>query len=119
MGCPVCGRGMCDCSPKERGQTQDEMQEQYRREISAQSEKVNEGNDGTGKKICDCGTRRSPGKSPFCEQENRCPEGKKCCKERTCPQCQKPFGYIVPGFCYPRYYDYCRECFLRRGEGAW
>lgn len=31
--CPNCGRVYCDCSPSDRGQTQDEMLEQDRREF--------------------------------------------------------------------------------------
>ena len=29
MPCPICGRNMCDHSPAERGQTQEEMSKDY------------------------------------------------------------------------------------------
>lgn len=48
MGCPVCGRMMCDCSPAERGQSTSEMMSQYYAEggVDYETGKKKEGGKG-------------------------------------------------------------------------
>jgi len=33
MPCPICGRVMCDCTPGERGQSQEEMMGAYAQDV--------------------------------------------------------------------------------------